>query len=307
MEKKFIIINPKNGLCNQLNSISIGIILGLISKRDVIFSSFQLDYKNIDNKCFFNSVIDIDYIQQIINEKGYNIKIYSDIDIKGEFIKLDTMEDIANLKNVIDYIINSDNQKIKYLDVGCPISCNIPEEYQELLHHINLNIKFTSKYIEIANLIKKKLGLEYYCCVHLRLEDDSINFMKDVNTNLSLDIVNKIYKNKYIEEFDLLKLTEQKIYVCTSLGMNENINNEFYTNLKTQYNIIDKNDIIKVYENECREIYGIIDFIIAQDSLYFCGSDWSSFSIFIYFNHKKSKKDAKLINIWETLDKSKFL
>jgi hypothetical protein len=89
--------------------------------------------------------------------------------------------------------------------------------------------------------------------------------------------------------------------------MNENINNEFYKNLKTKYNIIDKNDIIKVNENECREIYGIIDFIIAQDSLYFCGSDWSSFSIFIYFNHKKSKKDARLINIWETLDKSKFL
>lgn len=301
MEKKFLIINPKNGLCNQLNSISIGIVLAYLSKRDVIFSSFQLDYKNFDNICFFHSIIDTDYIQKKINDLNINVTIYSDIEIKGEKIKLDTDEDIANIKNLIPYLINDTNDKIKYLDIGCPISCEIPSEYEILLNEINLNIKFTDKYIDIAQTIKKKLGLIHYCCVHLRLEDDSIKFMNEVNKSLSFNDINDIYKKKYIDEFELLKNTKQKIYVCTSLGMNNNVNNDFYKELKLNYNIVDKNDIIKVYENNCREIYGIIDFIIAQDSLYFCGSDWSSFSIYLYLNHKNSKKNAKLINIWTTL------
>jgi hypothetical protein len=157
------------------------------------------------------------------------------------------------------------------------------------------------KYINIANEIKEKLKLKYYCCVHLRLEDDSINFMKDQNNKLDFNIVNEIYKNKYIEELELLNNTKQKIYICTSLCMNENFNNIFYKDIKTKYNLIDKNDIININKNNCREIYGIIDFIIAQDSLYFSGSDWSSFSIYIYSNHKFNNKDAKLINIWDTL------
>jgi hypothetical protein len=41
--KKFLIIRPKYGLCNQLLSISKGIIFGIISNRDVIYSNFQLD------------------------------------------------------------------------------------------------------------------------------------------------------------------------------------------------------------------------------------------------------------------------
>ena len=79
MDKKYLIVNPKNGLCNQLASISIGIIFGIITKRDIIFKSFQLDYKNFENVCSFESVIDIDHLQTIINKKGLNINIYSNI------------------------------------------------------------------------------------------------------------------------------------------------------------------------------------------------------------------------------------
>jgi hypothetical protein len=301
MEKHYLLITPKNGLCNQLSSISRGIILGLISNRDIIFTSFQLDYKNTENICNFHSIIDLDYIQKKLEEKNIKIKIYSDIEIKGEKIIIDTNEDLANMKDLISYLLLYKNKKIKYLDIGCPISCNIPLEYEEIFKYINLNIKFTDKYIDIANSIKKKLGLKHYCCVHLRLEDDSINFMKELNKNLCFEYINNIYKQKYLEEFELLETTKQKIYVCTSLCMNDNINNDFYNYLKTTYNIVDKNDIIKIYENDCREIYGIIDFIIAQDSLYFSGSDWSSFSIYLYSLHKNLNKDAKLLNIWDIL------
>ena len=81
------------------------------------------------------------------------------------------------------------------------------------------------------------------------------------------------------------------------------VNNDFYVELKEKYNILDKNDIIKVYNNNCREIYGILDFIIAKDSNKFIGCDWSSFSIYIYESHVNSKKDTSLIDIWSTVVK----
>ena len=50
INKKFLVVRPKYGLCNQIYCISKGIIFGLISNRDVIFSKFQLDslWKLID-------------------------------------------------------------------------------------------------------------------------------------------------------------------------------------------------------------------------------------------------------------------
>lgn len=306
MKKNYLIIHPKNGLCNQLQSISKGIILGIISNRDIIFKCFQLDYKNFDNLCPFDTIIDIKNLQKKLNMKNINVNIDSNTEIKGIPIfipenDINYSKDIADIKDFIKYLFIDKNTNIKYIDIGCPISCDIPYEYIDIYDYINLNIKFVDKYIDIANEIKEKLKLKYYCCVHLRLEDDSINFMKDQNKKLDFNTVNEIYKNKYIEELELLNNTKQKIYICTSLCMNENINNLFYKDIKSKYNLIDKNDIINVNQNNCREIYGIIDFIIAKDSLYFSGSDWSSFSIYIYINHKFNNKDAKLINIWNTL------
>ena len=63
MRDRYLIVRPKYGLCNQLFSISKGIIFGLISDRDVIFNSFQLDYKNDNNTCDFHDVIDIIHLQ----------------------------------------------------------------------------------------------------------------------------------------------------------------------------------------------------------------------------------------------------
>jgi hypothetical protein len=153
------------------------------------------------------------------------------------------------------------------------------------------------------------VNLNNYSCIHLRLEDDAINYMKDYSGELDFDKVNDIYKNKYLTELEYLKKNindfNHKIYVCTSLNIDNNKNNEFYRFIKEKYNLLDKNDIINVFLNkcDCREIYGIIDFIIAKDSIYFIGSDWSSYSIYLFNNHTYNSKSAKLINIWRELTK----
>ncbi len=306
MGKKFLVITPKNGLCNQLLSITKGIILGIISNRDIVFNSFQLDYKNHNNICDFDRVIDLPHLRNILSNLKIDMALYSNLNIKGTLLNKGSDNDIQimHIKDLIPLILNDVNKDIEYLNIDSPITAEIPKEYSNIHTAINLNIKFTDYYIGKANEIKMRLNMpDTYTCVHLRLENDAINFMKDHNNKLDFNMINEIYKSKYTEEFEALKESNKKIYVCTSLGMNNHVNNDFYNELKEKYSILDKNDIIKVYDSNCREIYGIIDFIIAKDSSKFIGCDWSSFSIYIHESHYYSKKETKLIDIWSTIIK----
>jgi hypothetical protein len=317
--KNFLVITPKFGLCNQLLSISNGIICGLISNRDIIFKGFQLDFRNSENICNFDQVIDIEYIQNIINNKNINVKLYSNTDIIGNKINTFTDLDISYIEDFIPLLFKKENINIEYLNIENPISTIIPNQYHEDYKYINLNLKFTKKYIDIAESIKNKLNLHLYSCIHLRLEDDSINYMKSITNKYDLNTINEIYINKYLKEIDYLhnniinirnlnnlnNNNEHKIYVCTSLNIDNNLNNEFYKTIKEKYNLLDKNDIINIFneKTDCREILAIIDFIIAHESIYFIGSDWSSYSIYLYNNHIYNGKSAKLIDIWNELTK----
>lgn len=304
---KYLVISPKYGLCNQLLSISIGIICGIISNRDIIFKGFQLDYRSNENMCNFNEIIDIDYLQNIINNSLFKIRLYSNLDIVGTNIKTFTDTKISYIKDFIPLLFHEENINIEFLEIGNPISSAIPSELDNIYKYINLNLKFTEKYISIANSIKNKLNLNNYTCIHLRLEDDAINYMKDGSNNLDFNTINDIYKNKYLIELEYLKNNifdyNHKIYICTSLNIDSNCNYEFYKIIKEKYNLLDKNDIINIFfeKCDCREIYGIIDFIIAKDSIYFIGSDWSSYSIYLYNNHIYNAKSAKLIDIWDNI------
>ena len=58
----------------------------------------------------------------------------------------------------------------------------------------------------------------------------------------------------------------------------------------------------KLYDDNFnhRELYGIIDYLVALKSRYFIGCDWSSFSIAIKNHHQFYKKDYNLLNIWKS-------
>ena len=306
MERNFLIVRPKYGLCNQLLAISKSIIFAIISNRDIIYHSFQLDYRNTENICNFHDVIDIDHLQKIMN--NISIKIYSKMEDKGVKIITTGNQDISLIKDFIPFLTDNNNKNEKYLIIDNPISANIPNEYIKLLNYINLNIKFTEKYIKIAHDIKTNLNLTNYICIHLRLENDAINFIKDQQKKgYGTDFINNIYKNKYIDELNLLMkyYPNKKIYICTSIGTdtdtNADINIDFYNNIKNKYKLIDKNNFIDK-KSTCREIYGIIDFIIAKDSDHFIGADWSSFSIYLYEHNISKKKTTKLIDIWKTIN-----
>jgi hypothetical protein len=309
MKNKYLIVTPKYGLCNQLMAISKGIILGIITNRNIIFKNFQLDYRNNENRCDFDEIIDIEYLKKILIK--YNISINIDsANIDGTKVITYTDTHISYIKDFIPILMYESNINEIYLDIENPISYTLPDEYIELYNNINVNIKFNDKYINIANTIKKNLKLMDYSVIHLRLEDDSINFLhNNKNNNKSYNEINNIYIQKYIDEIERIKKhnINNSIYICTSLNTDNNVNNNIYDELKLKYNLIDKNDYIKLIDTneKCREIYAIIDFIIAKDGIYFVGSDWSSYSIYIYSHYKYSNKACLLIDIWNNIVNNK--
>ena len=301
---KLLIVRPKYGLCNQLLSISRGIICAIISKRDIYFHNFQIDYRDENNLCDFNDIIDTDHLKKMISDLNITLQLDFDISLSKKII-VEPYTQTSIIKDFIPYLLNASNTNKLYLDIDNPLSMNIPREYLLLTNYINNNIKFTDNFINSAKNIRYDLKLNNYICLHLRLEDDSLNFIfENKKYDMTFEYMNNIYKQKYIEEIEKIKNLNHPIYICTSLITEKNINNDFYTHIKNKYNLLDKHDIKNHYfDKNIREMNAIIDFLIAKDSDYFIGSDWSSFSNFLYENHKNYKKNTYLIDIWQTLCK----
>ena len=307
MNKKLFVLEPRSGLCNQLNCIAIGIILGIMYERNIYFNGFQVDYLNEYVLNNFNNIIDIDYLNKIIKENNLNNFILKNIDTNiNEIDVLNTDNELINdTKNIFKYLSLSENIDKSFLNIKNPISTFIPDELINFYNYIKLNIKFNDKYINIASQIIEKYKLSDFCCIHLRMEDDAIEFTEKKLNKFDKNLVNDIYKQTYIAEIETVKKLDVKIYVCTSLGLSSNVNNLFYKIIKKQYDLIDKNDFmkdIKLYDDNFnhRELYGIIDYLVALKSRYFIGCDWSSFSIAIKNHHQFYKKDYNLLNIWKS-------
>ena len=46
MNNQIFVLEPRCGLCNQLNCIAMGVVLGVLYNRNIYFHGFQLDYMN---------------------------------------------------------------------------------------------------------------------------------------------------------------------------------------------------------------------------------------------------------------------
>jgi hypothetical protein len=257
----------------------------------------------LQNVTQFDDIIDISHLKSILTSQNVMIDIISQNRNGKKVVTNNQEEEICYIKDFIPILFFSSNINEIYLDIENPISYDIPDQYINLYNYINTNIQFTDKYIKIAENIKSKLNLVQYSVIHLRLEDDSIHFLKD-HSNKSLEEVNEVYIQKYTKELDIIKNKDNDIpiYICTSLAINDNVNNSFYKELKSKYHLLDKNDYIELIDtNNSREIYGIIDYIIAKDGIYFVGSDWSSFSIYLNDYYKNNDKASLLIDIWQSI------
>jgi len=298
-EKKIFIVTPRGGLCNQLVSITNGIIFGNYFNRDIHFNGFQLDYKNNEEFVSFDKILDFKKMQNSINNLNLNVNIIIDIDYNKKYKKIENPNLL--LKNMCEEIKKHENKDIFILNIGNLLNVILPLndkiDYENIYSILNTSIYFSDYYVECANQIKKSLNLTKYACIHMRLEDDAINFFSDYY-KINKQTYNKNIQNDYINELDNIKnnKTYPNIYVCTSLIIQNNINNDFYSSIKNKYSLVDKNHLINKDDiNKYRELYAIIDFIIAKDAEYFVGNKPSSFSHFINSYFKSKNKLSKLI------------
>ncbi len=302
MKKRVLVIRPRCGLTNQLSCIAKGIIWAHMSNRDLYIDNFQLDYRDYDNFMNIKQIINIQHLQNFLYSNGIFVSIENNI-FKSDIKKIETFttEDIYFIKDIISLIFHKDNIAIIALDIDNPISSEIPPEYEKTLYNIIQNIEFTDGLKNIATNIIQSLNLNNYTCIHLRIENDALDYMKQFSTMDYLDI-NKIYVSKYIEETDFFELNRNNIYICTSLS-EKDINYPYYLEIKEKYGLKDKNDIeyFKDSTENYRELLAIIDYMIAKRSHFFLGCDWSGFSLYIKRNHLLENKYVKIINIFESI------
>jgi len=290
IDRKIFIITPRGGLCNQLITITNGIIYGHYFNRDIYFNGFQIDYKN-NEYIDLTSILNLNKLNETINNLKLSTNILLDLN-NNEHYKIENND--LSIKDLYKLIIEKND--IHILHIGNLINVNLPEDgYLNIINTINNSFEFSDDYIKKANLIKKSLNLSKYACVHLRLEDDALNYYSK-HLNINIDDFNNITKLKYVKEFNDLTQFYENIYVCSSLIIQNNINNDFYKEIQNKYRFIDKNNFINKDDiNKYRELYAIIDFIIAKDSDYFIGNQNSSFSYFINNFLKSSNKTSKLL------------
>lgn len=299
-DKKIFIVTPRGGLCNQLVSITNGIIYSDYFNRNVHFNGFQVDYKNNEEYVSFDKILNFEKIQNKINKLNLSVNLLIDIKYDKLYKKIDNNN--LSIKDLYKDINNPDNLDIDILNIGNLLNVNLPPsnkiDYINLSNKINIALEFSDYYIDCANSIKKDLKLKNYACVHMRLEDDAIDYFSKYY-KITNNTYNKITQKNYIKELEYIHKNKDKynnIYVCSSLIIQDNINNDFYNELKEKYTLLDKNHLINKNDiNKYRELYAIIDFIIAKDADYFIGNQPSSFSHYInnYFNIKN--KPSKLI------------
>lgn len=299
MKRKIFIITPRGGLCNQLITIANGIIYGHYFKRDIYFDGFQIDYRNKDKIIEISKVLNLIKLQETINllNLSTNILLSIDNNTNNNYEKIEN--DYLSIKDLYNTImdINFNND---ILNIGNLINVDLPpsNEYMNLYiikDIINNSFYFSEKYYLNSELIKKKLNISKYACIHLRIEDDAIEYYSN-HHNINKDHFNRLLKIKYIKELEYISKHYKEIYVCSSLILYDNINNDFYKDIKKKYLLVDKNDFININDvDNYRELYAIIDFIISKDSNFFIGSKNSSFSYYINNYFEKNNKKSILV------------
>jgi hypothetical protein len=293
------IISPRIGLCNQLQTIVKGILLGIKYNRDIYIDKFQIHlYDN--NFCDINEILNISKINEYLKSQGVTIKILKNID--QHIINNLSQYFLPNIdysKVAYSSYINSDieenlHKNIIYL--GNIVSLDlyksfnyIYRDYTNMFHLIMTNIIFHDKFYEIKEKIKTNLKLVNYSTIHLRIEDDAIKHFANYY-KLSIDQYNNNlldFYSKVIEE------SKQPIYICSGiLSYDNKINYNYYDNLmKNNKLLCDKRTVpINEYYLNNRELIAIIDLLIAYDSDNFIGCGISSFTqtIKTYLKVKKN-------------------
>lgn len=261
-------LSQNMGLCNQLYAIKGTCEYAYDNNiNTIVIENFLTDI-NKNTYCNISEVIDLNHLNELL--KIYNIKV------------LDWNTDSGLQKTNVIF------NEAPYWHINLNPNFNpytIPNP--DLTIYIMSNLKFTSKFYDIANEILKKNKITAEPCnvIHLRLENDAIQYWSKEN-NISLQEFKQILENKYINK------------------INKYINKNFITIvIASDYD----NNVIKYldarrylyYTTEKkfkeRELNAIVDLIISQTcNRVFLGFYESSFAYWAMVRVSKTPKTKKI-------------
>ena len=229
-------------------------------------------------------------LNKFLHTKGIHIKILNTISInitsnlKQYCLPNINYDKISTMNDISQYIDLCKQNDIIY--IGNVVSlCN---SNIDLYDTIMSNLTFCKHFHDMKDIIKKQLNLTSFNCVHLRIEDDAINYFSTCY-NLTVGEYNDRLLSFYNKRFEPIRT-----YVCSGmLRFDNSINGKYYNSLMKNKTICDKsNIIIDEHYLSNRELIAIIDLLIAYDSDNFIGCHISSFSRVIqqFFKCKKNKE-----------------
>lgn len=282
--------SPRYGLCNQLMTILNSILLADKYERDLYINNFELDVYSHELSDI-NEILNIDIINEYLKNNNFKTRIIKNIQENIEQMDGVDYGKLPYLKCIIGNI--EENIHKKNLDIGNPVSLDIFYSSNTNDKNFNLlrNIRFSDKYYYMKDLIKEKLNLVNYRCVHLRIEDDAVNcFFNNNCINLTTEEYNTKILNCYKTK---LEENTSKTYICSGILSSKNtINCDYYKSLmENNQHLCDKKElgnIIPIDMLKNREVIAIIDYLIALDSDFFIGFFMSSFSILMNIIHKNT-------------------
>ena len=307
MEEKMFIVSPRIGLCNQLQTIVKGILLGIKYNRNIYIDNFQIDLSS-GRTCNIEQILDIPKINIFLQSKT-QIRILNNIDkniinnLNNYVLPNVDYNSIPNMSYINDCIDLNEHMNIIYL--GNIVSLNVKQSFDydyndysdnNLYYLIMINLSFNEIFYKMKDHLKTELKLTNYNCIHLRIEDDALEHFAHCY-KLSVNDYNKKLLNFYDEQIKICN--KNKTYVSSGmLQFHNKTNFNYYNNLIKNTTCCDKRNITldKHYLNN-RELIAIVDLLIAYDSDYFVGCWISSFSQLISNYFKYNKKQSVLFRI----------
>jgi hypothetical protein len=267
------------GLFNQLISFINGLIIANQVNRHVYEPRFLVNYDNLES-IPISSIINIDQLNQILKLLNIDICVIKD---DKPWIKSKNHGSTTLISKSLAIVCeNIENQDSQYLDIGNTFNLELDKgEYlSKIEKELFYNIPFTSIFYDILDFCKENYLTNNYSAVHLRLEDDWIDFTKN---GKDFNIHSENLLSNYFKKMEDIFSSNDNIYLATHLLKLSHANNYMIDIIKLKY----PNMVTNIpWRNNFnlhigREIDALVDYIICINSEKFLATSGSTFSAIV--------------------------
>ena len=258
-KEKYILIDINHelfcGLTNQLLTICVMLLLGSVSKRNIVVTGFYPNYNKPDT-VHIGELIDIDKYNTYLSTIGTSIL---DIrDIPGvRWVDIDRYHETCSIQDTCNKIGGYPYIRLPIYSLNFCRFTQLPEPYLvESLLNIQRNMVFNNELVSGSND-------RDYIAAHIRIEDDMLKHLSTYvhgfdERSYVLDIYNKIR--------DICLSQNKPVYIATGLGKYPNKYNHILETLKLELDVIPTSSL-----GRGREFDAARDMFICTNSPIFIG------------------------------------